>query len=237
MPNIQVSASILSADFACLRKAIKKCEDAGIDSIHLDIMDGHFVPNITFGPVVVKAIRSRTKLPLDAHLMIENPDWYIDDFINAGADIISVHIECFGKLKKHCQGLGKFPKEIESLDEAKLLSVIKKIKSIGKKAGLAFNPGSPLCLSKEILNELDEVLIMSVNPGFAGQGFMPEVLPKIKELRKIYKGDIKVDGGINDKTASEVIRAGANILVTASYFFSASDPKKALELLKNNYRK
>lgn len=233
MPNIQVSASILSADFACLSKAIKKCEDAGIDSIHLDIMDGHFVPNITFGPVVIKAIRPLTKLPMDAHLMIENPDWYIDDFAKAGADIISVHIECFGKLRKHCQGLGKFPKEIESLDEAKLLSVIKKIKSTGKKASITFNPGSSLCVTDKILKELDEVLIMSVNPGFAGQGFMPEALPKIRELRKIYKGDIKVDGGINDKTAPEAVRAGANVLVTASYFFNATDPKKAVQILKS----
>ncbi|MFH1230556.1 MAG: ribulose-phosphate 3-epimerase [Planctomycetota bacterium] len=233
MPNIQVSASILSADFSCLKKALQKCEDAGVDSIHLDIMDGHFVPNITFGPVVVKAIRPHTKLPMDAHLMTENPEWYIDDFAKAGTDIISVHIECFGKLKKHCQGLGKFPKEIESLDEEKLLSVIKKIKLTGKKTGITFNPGSALCVTDKILKELDEVLIMSVNPGFAGQGFMPEVLPKIRELRKIYKGDIKVDGGINDKTAPEAIRAGANILVTASYFFGSDNPKKAVENLKN----
>jgi ribulose-phosphate 3-epimerase len=234
MSNIKISASILSADFSCLREALKKCEDAGIDSIHLDIMDGHFVPNISFGPVVVKALRSRTKLVLDAHLMIEEPEKYTDDFIKAGADIISVHAECFGKLKKHCQGKGEFPKEIEAIDEKSLRPIMEKVKSAGKKFGITFNPGSAVCLSPDILNELDEILIMSVNPGFAGQGFMPEVLPKIKELRKIYQGNIKVDGGINDKTAPDAIKAGANILVTASYFFGAPDPKKAVEILKNS---
>lgn len=232
MPEIKVSASILSADFSCLKKVLERCHSIGIDSLHLDIMDGHFVSNISFGPFVIKAIRPHTRLPMDAHLMIENPEWYIDDFAKAGADIITVHAECFGKLKAHCDGAGKFPKEIESLDEGKLLSIIRKIKSVGKQAGLAFNPGSPLCVSDKILKELDEVLIMSVNPGFSGQGFMPEVLPKIKELRKIYNGDIGIDGGINDKTAPDAIKAGANILVTASYFFGASDPKKAVEVLK-----
>ncbi|MBI5779450.1 MAG: ribulose-phosphate 3-epimerase [Planctomycetes bacterium] len=232
MPEIKVSASILSADFSCLKKALERCQSSGVDSLHMDIMDGHFVPNISFGPVVIKALRPLTKLPMDAHLMIENPEWYIEEFAKAGADIITVHAECFGKLKAHCAGLGKFPKEIESLDEARLLSVIRQIKSVGKKAGLAFNPGSPMCATDKILKELDEITIMSVNPGFSGQGFMPEALPKIKELRQIFKGDIRVDGGINDKTAPEAIKAGANILVTASYFFGSEDPKKAVETLR-----
>jgi len=242
MPEIKVSASILSADFSCLKKALERCQASGVDSLHMDIMDGHFVPNISFGPVVIKALRPLTQLPMDAHLMIENPgwdarpsnraDWYIEEFAKAGADIITVHAECFGKLKAHCAGLGKFPKEIESLDEARLLSVIKQIKSAGKKAGLAFNPGSPMCATDKILKELDEVTIMSVNPGFSGQGFMPEALSKIRELRQIFKGDIRVDGGINDKTAGAAIDAGANILVTASYFFGSKDPKKAVETLR-----
>jgi ribulose-phosphate 3-epimerase len=254
MPEIKVSASILSADFSCLQKALERCQSSGVDSLHMDIMDGHFVPNISFGPVVIKWLRPLTKLPMDAHLMIENPEWYIEEFASAfgetspvrhkgetslqraggkaGADIITVHAECFGKLKAHCAGPGKFPKEIESLDEARLLSVIRQIKSVGKKAGLAFNPGSPMCATDKILKELDEVTIMSVNPGFSGQGFMPEALPKIRELRARYKGDIRVDGGINDKTAPEAVKAGANILVTASYFFGAKDPKKAVEMLK-----
>lgn len=232
MPKIQVSASVLSADFACLKKAIEKCRSAGVDSIHLDIMDGHFVPNISFGPVVIKAIRPLIKLPMDAHLMIENPNWYITDFAAAGADTITVHAECFGKLKAGCAETGKFPKEIEFLDEAKVIAAIKKIKSTGKQAGLAFNPGSSLRITDKILKELDEILIMSVNPGFSGQGFMAEVLPKIKELRARYKGNIRIDGGINDKTAAAAISAGANILVTASYFFGSQDPKKAVEILK-----
>ena len=237
MPEIKVSASILSADFSCLQKALERCQSSGVDSLHMDIMDGHFVPNISFGPVVIKALRPLTKLPMDAHLMIENPGWYIEEFAKAGADIITVHAECFGKLKAHCAGLGQFPKEIESLDEARLLSVIRQIKKAGPpdraiRAGLAFNPGSPMCATDKILKELDEVTIMSVNPGFSGQGFMPEALPKIKELRSRYKGDIRVDGGINDKTAGAAIDAGANILVTASYFFGSKDPKKAVETLR-----
>ena len=232
MPEIKVSASILSADFSCLNKALERCQASGVDSLHMDIMDGHFVRNISFGPVVIKGLRPLTKLPMDAHLMIENPGWYVEEFAKAGADIITVHAECFGKLKAHCDGLGKFPKEIESLDEARLLSVIRQIKSVGKKAGLAFNPGSPMCATDKILQELDEITIMSVNPGFSGQGFMPEALPKISQLRQIFKGDIRVDGGINDKTAPEAIKAGANILVTASYFFNAPDPKQAVEILK-----
>ncbi|HLD35159.1 MAG TPA: ribulose-phosphate 3-epimerase [Planctomycetota bacterium] len=237
MPEIKVSASILSADFSCLQKALERCQSSGVDSLHMDIMDGHFVPNISFGPVVIKALRPLTKLPMDAHLMIENPGWYIEEFAKAGADIITVHAECFGKLKAHCAGLGQFPKEIESLDEARLLSVIRQIKKAGPpdraiRAGLAFNPGSPMCATDKILKELDEVTIMSVNPGFSGQGFMPEALPKIKELRSRYKGDIRVDGGINDKTAPDAIKAGANILVTASYFFGSKDPKKAVETLR-----
>ncbi|MEK7309552.1 MAG: ribulose-phosphate 3-epimerase [Planctomycetota bacterium] len=233
MPEIKVSASILSADFSCLNKALERCQASGVDSLHMDIMDGHFVPNISFGPVVIKWLRPLTKLPMDAHLMIENPGWYIEEFAKSGADIITVHAECFGKLKAHCDGLGKFPKEIESLDEARLLSVIKQIKSVGKKAGLAFNPGSPMCATDKILQELDEITIMSVNPGFSGQGFMPEALPKISQLRQIFKGDIRVDGGINDKTAPEAIKAGANILVTASYFFGSKDPVKAVQILKS----
>ncbi|MDI6732981.1 MAG: ribulose-phosphate 3-epimerase [Planctomycetota bacterium] len=255
LKQVRVSVSILSADFSCLRKELKKYESADVDSIHLDIMDGHFVPNITFGPVVVKAIRSRTKLPLDAHLMIEEPERYIDVFIKAGADIITIHSECFGRLKKHCSGKGreqssscypvpeadppladKFPKELKSLDVKAVLAVLRTIKQKGKKAGITFNPGSVLCLDNRLLDEVDEVLIMSVNPGFAGQEFHREVLPKIKALRRVFKGDIKVDGGINEKTAPDAVKAGANILVTASYFFNAPDPKKAVEGLKNSHR-
>jgi len=234
MHKIQVAASVLSADFSCLREELAKCEAAGVDQIHLDIMDGHFVPNISFGPVLIKSIRKYAKLPMDCHLMIENPEWYIKDFIQAGVDIIQVHAECFGKLKPACQGLGKWPKEIESLDEAKLLPVLKQVKGAGKKFGITFNLGSVVNISPGLLKELDEVLFMSVNPGFSGQVFNAEVLNKVRELRKTYAGDIRIDGGVNDKTAPEAVKAGVNILVTASYFFSAPDPKKAVEILKNS---
>lgn len=229
--QIKVGASILSADFTRLSDELKECEQAGIDYIHLDIMDGHFVPNITFGLVVVKAIRSATTLPLDAHLMIENPEKYIPDFIKAGVDMITVHSECFGKLTSASDNYWEFPKEITSLDVAQIRPVLKMIKSAGKKAFVALNPGTPLCIN-EILGEIDGVLIMSVNPGFAGQSFNRTVLSKITALRAKYQGDIQVDGGVNDRTAPEVIKAGANLLVTASYFFNAPDKNKAVTGLK-----
>lgn len=230
--KIKISASILSADFANLKDEIKKCESAGVDMIHLDVMDGHFVSNITIGPVLLEAIRPLTKLPLDAHLMIENPGMYIDKFIDAGADIITLHAECYGQLTAASRGLGKFPKELEKFDAKLAGQDIKRIKARGKKAALTLNPGTPLCI-QDCLDELDLVLIMSVNPGFAGQKFMPSVLPKITALRKIFSRDIEVDGGINEETAQEVVKAGANILATASYFFKSDNPQELVTRLKS----
>lgn len=230
--KIKVSASILSADFGNLKSEIKKCESAGVDMIHLDVMDGHFVPNITIGPVLLEAIRPLTKLPLDAHLMIENPGMYIDKFIDAGADIITLHAECYGKLTAASNGSGKFPKELEKFDAQAASQDIRRIKARGKKAALTLNPGTPLCI-QDCLDELDLVLIMSVNPGFAGQKFMPTVLPKIAALRKIFSKDIEVDGGINEETAQQIVKAGANILATASYFFKSPDPASLVKALKN----
>jgi len=230
--KIKISASILSADFGDLKNEIKKCETAGVDMLHLDVMDGHFVPNITIGPVLLEAIRPLTKLPLDAHLMIENPGMYIDKFIAAGADIITLHAECYGKLTAASNDLGKFPKELEKFDAEAARQDIKRIKARGKKAALTLNPGTPLCI-QDCLDELDLVLIMSVNPGFAGQKFMPVVLPKITQLRKIFPKDIEVDGGINEETAPEAVKAGANILATASYFFKSPDPANLVKKLKS----
>ena len=229
---LQVSASILCADFSRLSEEIKKSEDAGCDRLHVDAMDGHFVPNVTIGQVIVKTIRSLTRLPIEAHLMIEHPSYYIDSFIDAGADILAIHAECYGLRRAHCQRWDGFPKEVDSLDVQAFREDILKIKKRGKKVFMTINPGTPLCF-QPLLKELDGVLIMSVNPGFAGQKFMPEVLSKIKQLRKIFDGDIEIDGGVNETTASAAVEAGANILVTASYFFEAKNPAESVRRLKN----
>ncbi len=231
MKPLQVSASVLCADFAHLKDEIKKCEDAGVDSLHIDVMDGHFVPNITIGQVIVEAIRPLTKLPLESHLMIENPGMYIDSFIDAGSDCVMMQVECYGPLREASRGLGKFPKEVDSIDTKTIKADIAKIKARGKRVFVVINPGTPLCIDK-ILNDIDGVLIMSVNPGFAKQKFMPAALPKIQALRKVFKGDIAIDGGINESTAKEAVSAGANILATASYFFNSDNPKKLVQDLK-----
>jgi ribulose-phosphate 3-epimerase len=229
---IKVSASILCADFTKLGAEIKKCESAGVDEIHVDVMDGHFVPNLTIGPVIVQAIRPHTKLPIETHLMTENPWSLIDSFIDAGADIISLQVECYGERRPQCRAVDQYPKEIDTMDFEKARRDIKKIKSRGKKVHLVVNPGTPLCF-EPLLGEIDGVLVMSVNPGFAKQKFMPVALPKIERLSKIFKGDIAVDGGINAETAPQVIKAGANVLATASYFFGAPHPQELVKGLKD----
>jgi ribulose-phosphate 3-epimerase len=232
MPHvIKVSASILCANFTKLGDEIKKCEDAGVDMLHVDVMDGHFVPNISIGQVIVEAIRPITKLPIETHLMIEHPGYYIDEFINLGADIVSVQVECYGKRRAHCQKWNEYPKEIDVLDADLMRQDLQRIRKHGKKAFAVINPGTPLCI-RPILNEVDGVLIMSVNPGFAKQKFMTEVLPKIRELRSIFQGDISIDGGVKAETAPEAVKAGANILATASYFFGAPNSKEAVKFLK-----
>lgn len=230
--EIKVSASILCADFLNLGNEIKKCEDAGVDLIHVDVMDGHFVPNLTIGALIIKAIRPITRLPIEAHLMVENPGAYLDDFINAGADILCVHAECYGPLREGCRLDGQFPKEVDAVNTDKAREDIGRIKEKGKKVFMTLNPGTPQCLGP-LLKEIDGVLVMSVNPGFAKQKFMPAALSKIQELRRIYEGDIAVDGGINASTAPEAVKAGANILVTASYFFQSDKPKESVRCLKS----
>jgi len=211
--KIKVAPSILSADFSCLDREIKRVESAGADMLHIDVMDGHFVPNITIGPVVVKQIRKVTKLPLDVHLMIEKPQDFVDDFILAGSDMITVHIE------------------VLSLLDIRAMSC--KLRAKGKKFGVSLNPVTPLSKIIKVLPYVDFVLVMSVNPGFAGQEFIPAVLPKIKKLRSIFKGDISVDGGVNDKVSISLIKAGANVLAAGSYIFKSRNPKSAIERLKN----
>lgn len=230
MKTIEVSASILSADFANLARDIKRSEEAGVDRFHIDCMDGHFVPNMTIGPILVQAMRPHTKLPLEAHLMIEHPGEYIEHYAKAGADIIQIQVECYGKRKASSQAWNQWPKEIDALDVAALRADLKRIKSFGKKAFIVINPSTPLF--PEVLNDCDGVLIMSVNPGFAGQKFMAEALPKLEALRKGFQGDIAIDGGINAQTAPLAVKAGAHVLITASYLYGAANLKDAVTCLK-----
>ncbi|MFH1478382.1 MAG: ribulose-phosphate 3-epimerase [Candidatus Omnitrophota bacterium] len=237
--NILVAPSILSADFSKLKEEIKKIELSGADMIHIDVMDGQLVPNITIGPLVVEAVKKHTSLPLDTHLMIEEPHKLVGSFASAGSDIITVHAEAYPKNRDTGYGIRDtemkkgVSRSITSINETKLKEVLLKIRGLGKKAGVSLNPDSPFCI-KNILNEADMILIMSVHPGFGGQKFIESVLPKIREARKSYSGDIQVDGGINDKNVKLVIDAGANIIVAGSYFFSAKDPKDAIKKLRSS---
>ena len=217
MKNIQISPSILSADFSQLGSEIQRLEKGGADMIHVDVMDGHFVPNLTIGPEVIKALRKYSSLKFDVHLMISPVHKYIADYANAGADIITIH-----------------PETTENLVES-----INKIKKLNKKAGVSLNPESKISLIENLLNQIDLVLIMSVNPGFGGQKFMPEVLKKIKDLKKIQiennlDFDIEIDGGINFDNCKSAIDAGANILVSGTTVFKSNDGdiKKNINLLK-----
>ena len=210
MNKILIAPSILSADFSRLGEEIKDVEKSGADWIHVDIMDGHFVPNLTIGPVVVKAIRPVTRLPLDVHLMIENPEKYIESFAKAGADIITFHIESQGD-----------PKE-----------VIKLIRYFNKKVGVSIRPKTDLKAIEQISSMIDMVLVMTVEPGFAGQQFILDCLPKIENLRKIFKKDIQVDGGINESTSREAISSGANVIVAGTAVFGAEDYAKAIKNLR-----
>ena len=214
--NIKISPSILSADFSILGEEIKSLEKAGADLIHVDVMDGHFVPNITMGPPIIKMIRKCTKLPFDVHLMISPVEKYIKDFAEAGSDIITVHPEATDNLKR----------------------AVKTIKSLGKKAGVSLNPKTPISALMDVINEIDLILIMSVNPGFAGQSFMNEVLPKVKELRQLINEkkleiDIEIDGGINFETAPLAVKAGANILVSGTTIFAGGSLKENILKLRN----
>jgi len=217
MKKIQISPSILSADFSQLGNEIKRLEEGGADMIHVDVMDGHFVPNLTIGPPVIKALRKQCSIKFDVHLMISPVHQYIEAYADAGADIITIH-----------------PEATENLEES-----ISKIKSLNKKVGVSLNPESKLDLITNYLEKIDLVLIMSVNPGFGGQKFMPEVLDKVKQLKEIKSKrnmnfDIEIDGGINFDNCQSAIEAGANILVSGTTVFKSNngDIEKNINLLK-----
>ncbi len=227
---VEISASILAADFSRLAEEIKRSELAGVDRFHIDVMDGHFVPNLTIGPVIVQAMRGHTKLPLEAHLMIEHPWDYIESYAKAGADIIQIQVECYGVRRAACREYGQWPKEVDAIDAGKMRADLKRIKALGKKAFIVINPGTPLMT--DVLGDCDGVLIMSVNPGFAGQKFMPVALPKIEQLHKIFKGDIAIDGGVNAQTAPAAVKAGAHVLITASHLYNSADMGEVTRSLK-----
>ncbi|ETB69786.1 ribulose-phosphate 3-epimerase [Bacillus sp. CPSM8] len=213
---VYVAPSILSADFARLGEEIRDVEQGGADFIHIDVMDGHFVPNLTIGPLVVEAVRPITELPLDVHLMIEAPDRYIPAFAKAGADILSVHVEACPHLHR----------------------TIQLIKEQGVKAGVVLNPHTPVQQIEHVLEDLDLVLLMTVNPGFGGQSFISSVLPKIRQVKEVAEQKgladllIEVDGGVNKMTARQCIEAGANLLVAGSAVYNEKDRKKAISDIK-----
>jgi len=211
----KISPSILSADFTRLGEEVAGVEKAGADYIHIDVMDGHFVPNITVGPLIVNAVRRVTGLPLDVHLMISNPDDFIDRFAEAGADIITVHAETLNHLHR----------------------TIHAIREKGKRPGVALNPATPIDILEYVLEDIDMVVLMTVNPGFGGQSFIPGVLPKIERLRKEIeeKGldiEIEVDGGINPETIGQVSKAGADVFVAGSAVFHSDDYGKTIRLMR-----
>lgn len=217
---IKLAPSILSADFARLLEDVKKVENAGCEYLHIDVMDGHFVPNITLGPGIVRSLRKDVNMVFDAHLMIENPDLYIKDFVDAGCDLIVVHQETCTHLHR----------------------TIQNIKSYGIKAGVALNPATPIESIKHVLSEVDMVLIMTVNPGFGGQSFIEGMIPKIEELKELIDSrglsvDIQVDGGIKPSNVDKVVKVGANIIVAGSAIFNSEDIPTTVKLFRENASK
>jgi ribulose-phosphate 3-epimerase len=214
---VKIAPSILAADLSKLAEAVKQVEEGGADFLHFDIMDGRFVPNISFGPIVVKSIREKIKIPFEVHLMVEEPYLFVRPFIQAGADMITVHVECFHRL----------------------YTTLRTIRSLGKKVGLALNPPTPLLSLEYLLKNLDMLLIMTVDPGLGGQRFIRDLLPKIEKAREIIDKsglniDLAVDGGVNIETAPSIVRKGANILVAGSAIFGLEDPKEGVEALRRS---